>query len=182
MQRQVGQRVVALPEHKGLEDQQCDRHDDAENKEQEQHGRDQQLMLAQTDRGGTAALAADGGVGLARADQLLVDEYRDRSDADHDECHGKRGLGILGLAVHVQLAGQGHEINLGAQVVDNAEGADRLGEGQDNGGKHSRQYQREGDLAENGRLALPAPWISPISSSSELMEFSAAETSRYAYA
>ena len=107
VQRQVGQRVVALPEHKGLEDQQCDRHDDAENKEQEQHGRDQQLMLAQTDRGGTAALAANGGVGLARADQLLVDEYRDRSDADHDECHGKRGLGILGLAVHVQLAGQG---------------------------------------------------------------------------
>ena len=31
-------------------------------------------------------------------------------------------------------------------------------------------------------VALPAPWISPISSSSELMEFSAAETSRYAYA
>ena len=153
VQRQVGQRVVALPEHKGLEDQQCDRHDDAENKEQEQHGRDQHLMLAQTDRGGTAALAADGGVGLARADQLLVDEYRDRSDADHDECHGKRGLGVLGLAVHVQLAGQGHEVDLGAQVVDNAEGADRLGEGQDNGGKHSRQYQREGDLAENGRLA-----------------------------
>ena len=55
--------------HKGLEDQQCDRHDDAENKEQEQYSRDQQLMLAQTDRGGTAALAADGGVGLARADQ-----------------------------------------------------------------------------------------------------------------
>mgnify|MGYP000712563708 FL=1 len=53
--------------------------DDAENKEQEQHSRDQQLMLAQTDRGGTAALAADGGVGLARADQLLVDEYRDRA-------------------------------------------------------------------------------------------------------
>ena len=79
VQRQVGQRVVALPEHKGLEDQQCDRHDDAENEEQEQHGRDQRLMLAQTDRGGTAALAADGGVGLARADQLLVDKYRDRA-------------------------------------------------------------------------------------------------------
>ena len=30
--------------------------------------------------------------------------------------------------------------------------------------------------------ALPAPWISPISSSSELMELRAAETSRYAYA
>ena len=31
-------------------------------------------------------------------------------------------------------------------------------------------------------MALPAPWISPISSSSELMELSAAETSRYVYA
>ena len=29
---------------------------------------------------------------------------------------------------------------------------------------------------------LLAPWISPISSSSELMEFSAADTSRYVYA
>ncbi len=28
-------------------------------------------------------------------------------------------------------------------------------------------------------MALPAPWISPISSSSELMEFSAEDTSRY---
>ena len=28
-------------------------------------------------------------------------------------------------------------------------------------------------------MALPAPWISPISSSSELMEFRAEDTSRY---
>ena len=58
--------------------------------------------------------AADGGVGLARTDELLVDKDRNRRDADHDERHGKRGLGVLGLAVHVQLAGQGNEVYLGA--------------------------------------------------------------------
>ena len=38
---------------------------------------------------------------------LLVDEHGDGGDDDHQDRHGKRRLGVLGLAVHVQLAGQG---------------------------------------------------------------------------
>ena len=46
-------------------------------KNDEQHDGDQRAcQLAQTDRGGASALAADGGVGLAGADELLVDEHR----------------------------------------------------------------------------------------------------------
>ena len=114
MQREVGQRVVALTEHEGLEDEQRDRHDDTEDEEHDQDQSDDRLVLAEAKRSGTAALAADGGVGLARTDELLVDKDRNGRDADHDECHCERGLGVLGLAVHVQLAGQGNEVYLGA--------------------------------------------------------------------
>ena len=114
MQREVGQRVVALTEHEGLEDEQRDRHDDTEDEEHDQDRGDERLVLAEAKRSGTAALAADGGVGLARTDELLVDKDRNRRDADHDERHCERGLGVLGLAVHVQLAGQGNEVYLGA--------------------------------------------------------------------
>lgn len=69
-------------------------------------------MLAQTDRVERPPLppimvAPD--LPHAGSDQLLVDEYRDQAIQRHDEYRSKRGLGILGLAVHVQLAGQGSQ-------------------------------------------------------------------------
>ena len=114
MQREVGQRVVALTEHEGLEDEQRDRHDDTEDEEHDQDQSDDRLVLAEAKRSGTAALAADGGVGLAGADQLLVDEHGDGGNNNHQDRHGKSGLRIPGVDIHVQLAGQGNEVYLGA--------------------------------------------------------------------
>ena len=154
MEGEVLQRVDALFQHAALQDQDDDGHDDANGEERQQHHGDHRLAdFPQADQGGASALAADGGVGLAGADELLVDEHGDGGDDDHQDRHGKRRLGVLGLAVHVQLAGQGVVLHRGAQVVDGAEGADGLGEGQDHRGEDGRQHQRQRDPAEDHGLA-----------------------------
>ena len=149
VQREVGQGVGAFLQHAALDDQDDHRHDDADDEEDEQNNGDEGLPAAQADEGGAAALAADGGVGLPGANELLVDEHGQSRDADHQDGHGEGGLGVLGLGVGVQLAGQGAEVDGGAQVVDGTEGADGLGEGQNDGGQHGGQHQGQGDLPQD---------------------------------
>lgn len=153
VQREVGQRIGALLQHAALQDQDDHRHDDADDEEDEQDDGHNGLPAAQTDGGGPSALAADGGVGLAGADEPLVDEHRQRSDADHQDGHGEGRLRVLGLTVGIQLAGQRPEADGRTQIVDGAEGTDGLGEGQDHGGKHRGQHQRQGDLPQDQGLA-----------------------------
>ena len=153
VQREVFQRVHAFLEHAALDDQDEHRHDDADDEEDEQDDGDDGLPAAQADERGPAALAAHGGVGLPGADELLVDEHGQRRDADHQNGHGESRLGVLGLGVGVQLAGQRPEADGRAQVIDGAEGADGLGEGQDDGGQHGGHHQGQRDLPQDQGLA-----------------------------
>jgi len=111
---EVRQRVDPVFEHEALQHQNRDGSDNAHHEEYEQGDGDDRLLLAQTDGSGAPALASDGGIGLSGADHPLVNKYRQGSDGDHHDGHGECCLGILGFAVHVQLTGQRHEIDLGS--------------------------------------------------------------------
>ena len=150
----VVQGVDTFLEHEALHDQDDDWHDDAHCEEHEQRRSDNRpAYLPKADQGGSAALAADGGVGLAGADQLLVDEHGDGGNNNHQDRHGKSGLRIPGVDIHVQLAGQGVVLHRRTQIVDGSEGADGLGESQDHGRQDGRQHQRQSDLPQDHGLA-----------------------------
>ena len=95
MQGEVGQCIAAFTEHKGLQNEQQNRHHNTDNKEQNEYDRNNGLMHTQTDFGRASAFAADGCVGFTRTDQLLVHKDRNRCDTNEDKCHCKRGFSVL---------------------------------------------------------------------------------------
>ena len=85
MQREVGETEVARAQHERLVEQYHQRQHDGHREEREEQRDDDGLCLAQAQQRRAPALAADGRVGPARADQLLIDEDVDGGDGDQHQ-------------------------------------------------------------------------------------------------
>ena len=145
--------AVASADLEGLHHQDEHGHDHGEDQEydQEQHQRD--LRLAEVHLVAAAALAADGGVALADADDALVGEDDQRGQADQDDAHGVADA--LGRAIDevLHLGGQGEVADAVAKVGGNAVSTDGLAEGHDDGAQHAGQDQGDRDVLQDLGLA-----------------------------
>lgn len=120
----------------GFHNQHEEGHHHGQEEEYHQKCHQRLLGLAQRHQRGTAALAADGGIGLADAYDPLVGEDDDGSQQHQHDGHGvAHGLGALVDEV-AHLGGQGIVADAVAQVGGHAVSTDGFADGHDGGGQH----------------------------------------------
>ena len=140
----------------GLHDQHEHRHNHREEQKQQQEDHQRNLGLAEAHFGTAPALAADGGVAFANADDALVGKDDEGGQGDQNDAH--REAHVLGAAVDevLHLGGQREVADAVAEVGRHAVGADGLGQGHDHGGQHTGQHQGDGDGLEDLGLGRAA--------------------------
>ena len=141
--------VVRAVAHAGLHlerfhDQEEQRHEHRDNDEDRQKDQHPPLRFAERDQVRARSLAADRGVGLARADQPLIDEDRTCGKQDHHD--GKDVSDRLGARAVQEPFHLGRQHVIACRFAEtrrNAVGADRLRYRHDRRRQDRRQHQRQ---------------------------------------
>ena len=145
----VGTVARAGNDLEGFHDQEEHRHDHGDDQE---HGNDDQHRVfgaAQRDQVAAGALAADGRVGFARADQLLVHDDGAGCKQDHEKAH-RVADALRAVVDEVFHPGRKHVERRAVRIVAaescrHAVGPDRFADGHDRGRQDRREDQRQRD-------------------------------------
>ena len=150
VERQVAQAVArAGGDLESFHNQHEEGHHHSQEQEHGQEGHHGLLGGAQRHQGAAAALAADGGVGLADADGPLVAHQDQSGQAHQNDGHGVTHAPGSLVDVDAHAGSQGVIADAVAQVGRHAVSADGLTDGHDQGGEHGGKDQRQGNVAQN---------------------------------
>ncbi len=155
MKRQVTETVVALEEHEAAVKEHAHGQKDAQSKKDQNQGQDGNLPAPKRRRAAAEPLAGNGVEALAGADETLIDVDGDSGEDDQEQGQNET-VGVKPLLdVAVNHGREGEIADGPPQEGWRAEGAQRAGEGQDEGREEGRHHEGQGDLAQDTPAAGP---------------------------